>query len=172
MHDRPAQYEVRSFDKIVDDEDDYIGMIAYAIYKKEKIHWISSTEEQKGRPVTQEEIEEYFYSAAHRPEKLHSYRESAVTFLNDALMEQAEIIAQELVEENIEEIQGSFLSTILSDNLKKVWGDTTHDRWWALGIGVMSSIIATLIIALLAWLFVASPYLSDQPTITPTKTVE
>jgi hypothetical protein len=56
--DKPSSRS-RMFDALVANDDDLIGLVAYALYKQSKRDWLKAFEEEKERSPTSEEIQSY-----------------------------------------------------------------------------------------------------------------
>ncbi|WP_299003530.1 hypothetical protein [uncultured Shewanella sp.] len=72
----------RIFDEIIEGDDDFVGMIAYAIYKQEKIKWINVQYEKTGSYPVKDEIDRYFHDVASTPDSLARYRQQAEDIVN------------------------------------------------------------------------------------------
>ncbi|MBM2883143.1 hypothetical protein JFK97_01955 [Chromobacterium phragmitis] len=79
---------------------DFVGMVAYALYKKQKIEWIERfASEHEGRTPTQEDLQ-HFHRVSTMPSQIQAYREQAVNlldeFLDYALSDKVEQIRQDM----------------------------------------------------------------------------
>ncbi len=72
----------RIFDQIIEDDNDFVGMVAYSIYKQEKIKWIKLQHEKSGAYPTSEEIDKYFHNFASSDDVLKRYRTQAEDIVN------------------------------------------------------------------------------------------
>lgn len=76
------------YSKLVADENDILGIIAYAIYKRQKIDFIKTTKETYDRDPTPEEFQT-FYNISTTSSSLETYKAQAVelsqVFLDVAL---------------------------------------------------------------------------------------
>lgn len=68
------------YSNLVNGPDDFIGLVAYSIYKQEKIDYIRSFEEKHGKSPKPEELIEFHQIAQSR---LESYKELATGHVND-----------------------------------------------------------------------------------------
>lgn len=88
------------FDKLVGDDNDFVGIVAYTVYKRQKIEWLKNFEADNGRPATDAEIQAGFSVVSNLPSQVAAYREQAVdlidNFLDFAIGEQIEAIRQEI----------------------------------------------------------------------------
>ncbi|WP_206211601.1 hypothetical protein, partial [Vibrio sp. V22_P2S10T140] len=64
----------RIFEQIIEDDNDFVGMVAYSIYKQEKIKWIKMQHEKSGTYPSAEEIDKYFHNFASTDDVLKRYR--------------------------------------------------------------------------------------------------
>ncbi|MDC5111922.1 hypothetical protein NRA17_13120 [Acinetobacter baumannii] len=71
-----------TFGKLVKDDNDFVGMVAYTIYKKEKNNWKDTYEATHGVKPTYDQIQQYFNVDTTTPQKIASYRKLAEDRLN------------------------------------------------------------------------------------------
>lgn len=69
------------YEKLVCSQDDLVGMIAYSLYKKHKIEFITHIMDEKGRDPNDEECDSFFTSST-VPTQLNHYREQAENLLS------------------------------------------------------------------------------------------
>lgn len=72
----------QTFQKLVTKDDDFVGMVAYTIYKREKINWIASFKTRNQRDPSPDEIENGFNVDTDSDEKIRNYRKLAEEGLN------------------------------------------------------------------------------------------
>lgn len=72
------------YEKLVKSEDDLVGLIAYAIYKKHKIEFITRIKEEEGREPSQEECTAFF-KASTTDSQLAKYINDAKSILSDVV---------------------------------------------------------------------------------------
>ncbi|MDP1772898.1 MAG: hypothetical protein Q8L15_11495 [Methylobacter sp.] len=86
------------YDKLVEDKNDILGIIAYSIYKRQKIEYLKKFKEENNREATQSEINS-FKELSNSDTQLEFYRTQAVhlanAFLEEALSEHIEAKEQE-----------------------------------------------------------------------------
>lgn len=91
------------FTKLVQDDPDFVGMVAYALYKKQKIEWIQQFSSQNGGREPNEHELEPFHNMSNMQSMIDSYRNQAVDlldeFLDFALADKVEQIRQALIQE-------------------------------------------------------------------------
>lgn len=89
------------FDELVGDERDFVGIVAYTIYKRQKVEWLKRFEEEHERPATDDEVAAGFAKFSNLPSQISSYREQAIelvdNFLDVALGETIEEIREEML---------------------------------------------------------------------------
>lgn len=83
-----------TFGKLVKDDNDFVGMVAYTIYKKEKNNWKDTYEATHGIKPTYDQIQQYFNVDTTTPQKIASYRKLAEdrvnTFIDQTLTSELE----------------------------------------------------------------------------------
>lgn len=81
------------FSTLVQDDDDFVGMVAYTLYKRQKIEWIAQFKQNHGdSDPTPQELEDGFGKFSNMPSQIAAYRDQAIdlldAFLDAALGEQ------------------------------------------------------------------------------------
>ncbi|KJH60667.1 hypothetical protein [Acinetobacter calcoaceticus] len=71
-----------TFGKLVKDDNDFVGMVAYTIYKKEKNNWKDSFKQAHSREATYDEMCQFFNVNTTTPQKVDSYRKLAEDRVN------------------------------------------------------------------------------------------
>lgn len=88
------------FDSLVETKDDFVGMVAYTLYKRQKVEWIEEFKESNGRPPTLQDIEAGFGSVCSMSSQREAYIDQAITlideFLDQALSEKVQQATQEV----------------------------------------------------------------------------
>ncbi|MBY8212910.1 hypothetical protein KW517_02620 [Vibrio fluvialis] len=72
-----------SFGDIVEGDGDFVGYVAYSLYKAEKVKWIHNFKERSGNFPTPTQIDEYFTSFHSSADCVSKYRDDAERMLND-----------------------------------------------------------------------------------------
>lgn len=85
--------------ELVENEDDFVGAIAYSLYKRHKIEYINQCVEVTGEPPTDEQLAE-FYRTSCSPTSLDGYRHKADMLLSNLLHFATENIASEMQRQN------------------------------------------------------------------------
>jgi hypothetical protein len=63
----------RMFEELVSNDEDLIGLVAYALYKQSKRDWLMAFEAEKGRVPTEEELKSYIIGEC-TPRRIETYR--------------------------------------------------------------------------------------------------
>lgn len=73
-----------TYSHFVKDEDDFVGKIAYTLYKERKIAWIENTKKENGgTPPTEKEIYQYFISNENNETFVQKHIDEAKGMLQD-----------------------------------------------------------------------------------------
>jgi len=114
------------YSKLVDDENDILGIIAYSMYKRQKIEYIQTIIRKHGREPTDEEFQN-FYAISNSDSQLENYQSQAIAlanqFLEEALAEKARDIEEffsERTRQEIRNIRPSFVSGIFQSLIGSV----------------------------------------------------
>ncbi|MCK0506346.1 hypothetical protein [Aromatoleum anaerobium] len=93
------------FDKLVQDDGDFVGMVAYTVYKRQKVEWLKRFEQDHFRIPNDDEVEAGFSRFSNMQSQLDGYREQALdlldNFLDFALAEQIEEARNEIRDDAI-----------------------------------------------------------------------
>ena len=122
------------YDKLVQNKNDLIGIIAYGIYKQHKIEFITGIKESKNREPNEEECHAFFVSST-TDSQLSKYR-------NDA-----EIVLTEIVLRTAEEEINAREKEILLDYKKNIKEALPSD-FKTIVLSVVSSFIFSAILAI------------------------
>lgn len=115
------------YEKLVRSEDDLVGLVAYAIYKKHKIEFITRIKEEEGREPNDADCNAFF-KASTTQSQLVKYRNDAQTILSDVV---ANTTNEEL---------GRFEQEMLTDYENRI--KKCLPPWWH---NVLWSVIASFI---------------------------
>lgn len=89
--------------ELVKDEADVIGVIAYSVYKRQKIEYIESIRTEHARSPDDRELAS-FRALTNSPTQLDSYKQQAITlargFLQSAISEEAKTLSMRYEEES------------------------------------------------------------------------
>ncbi len=87
------------YKELVTSEDDFIGAIAYSLYKRHKIEYIKQCIDEIGESPTEEQLAE-FYRTSCSPTSLENYRHKADRLLSNLLHFATENIASDMQKQN------------------------------------------------------------------------
>ncbi|MBR3895571.1 MAG: hypothetical protein IKJ42_00905 [Bacteroidaceae bacterium] len=138
------------YEKLVTAEDDLVGLIAYGIYKKHKIEFITQIKEELQREPTQEECRSFF-AASTTESQLGNYRSQAETML----LEMVGNIAGEEIREYEKEMLREYkkeISACIPSNVK------------TFGVSILAGVVSTMLFTLIAGIFYFIGETSDQST--------
>ena len=62
------------FDDMIEDENDFVGKVAYSLYKQEKVAWVKHFNTQNSDYPTEDEIQKFFHVPSARPESIKRFR--------------------------------------------------------------------------------------------------
>lgn len=134
------------YEKLVEAEDDLVGLVAYGIYKRHKIEFITEIKETKMRDPNDDECASFFVSST-TESQLKKYRNDAEALLSDMVMNAAGEEIQEYEREMLREYQ---------DNIKKALPSNTKS--------VLLSVLAAFIFSLIAGMFFFLGSTSEKTT--------
>lgn len=132
----PAPYNY-IYSKLVADESDLIGRLAYSIYKQHKIEFIESHQAEHGRDPSEAEFSA-FYRATNTNHELESYRQRATGLFDE--------ISERLLEHKAEQVRcdleaGSQVLAEIRSLKKPLWRSVFENILAA----AITSILAALI---------------------------
>lgn len=114
---------------LVKDSNDFVGMIAYTIYKRQKIEFINDKKSKEGRPPNSKELE-VFYNTSKLQASIDSYleqgRKSAEDMMDNALIDR------------LFEAEEKFINSSIVENLNKIHNTLEEKKgwmWWIKSIG-------------------------------------
>lgn len=145
----------QTFKNLVTSTSDFVGMVAYTIYKNEKINWIESFNTKNGQEPTQAEIESGFNVASDTAVKIQQYRSLAEDEVNQFI----EFTLSDEINKFTASLQQSTIISSVTSTLNQV--ETTvssikkrdkSDIWFAVWTGVASTFIVALL-SFVVWLF-------------------
>ena len=124
------------YNKLVKDETDIIGHIAYSLYKIDKINYIESFKQKNDGKELEEDDIVHFNTMSSMDSSVNRYRNTAVTVLQSFA---DSVISQEV--SNVEREYKKHLTSIISP---------LKTKWWE---AILQSIIGAFIFALLVAAF-------------------
>lgn len=143
------------YEKLVTAEDDVVGLIAYGIYKKHKIEFITKIKDEKGREPTDKECCSFF-AASTTGSQLNNYRSQAETMLSEIV---GNVANEELMRYEDEMLKSykKEISSCLPSNFK------------TFGLSILAGVVSTLLFTLIAGIFYFIGETSDRSTRDKTK---
>lgn len=152
------------YKKLVQGPNDVVGALAYALYKQEKIAYVTDWTEANGRaPIDSELIE--FHRMTNMPQRIAAYKQEANTLLQEFLDDALFIVLQE----RNKEMQEGFLAQQLSGISNQINARASEHRrslakrngfWTGVGQNVVAGVVTTLIafgFVLAAWMWTEGP---------------
>lgn len=130
------------YNELVDQPNNLVGLLAYSIYKKEKINYVKRFEEEHRRPPDPSELKEFHQQSHHRIGQYNEIAESRVSDLFDSLFKtQSELLEEEYNNRLMAELKAY------------------KPSWWA-GVfqGVMGSILYSIFIGLIIFYLLYAQY--------------
>lgn len=170
-------FQHRTFSRLVEEDSDIIGMIAYTLYKREKIEWINAFTTSHGLEPTDTDIRDYFNILTDKDAKIDEYRKRAETIMqeiiNEVIADDLEIYREELknhiiynsitssnqsLEQKISSTSSVLEQKIESSNLVLEQKIAALDKplWKNLGENVFFSIVSAIVLAIIGlgfWLW-------------------
>lgn len=143
------------YEKLVSTEDDLVGLIAYGIYKKHKIEFITKIKDEYNREPTEEECKS-FSAASTTESQLKNYRGQAETLLSEMVGN----IANEELRRYEDEMLRSYkreITACLPSNKR------------SFGLSIVAGVLSTLLFTVIAGIFYFVGETSDRSTRNKTK---
>lgn len=145
------------YEKLVSSEDDLVGLIAYGIYKKHKIEFITNIKEECQREPLSEECRSFFVAST-TPSQLEKYRNQAETMLSEMVG-------------NIAQSELSQYEVTMLKNYKKELSSCIPSNWSTFGLSVLSGILSAFLFAVIAGIFYFIGETSDKSTQEQTREI-
>lgn len=149
-----AQYSF-IYREIVTGDDDVVGLIAYGIYKKHKIEFITKVKNTLGREPTAEEFGS-FIAASTTESQLRNYRSQAEIMLSETV--------GQIAGEELKIYENEMLRTYRAE-ISSCIPSNSRTFWTSIGAGFAASVLFTVI----AGLFYFMGETSDRTTRDNTK---
>lgn len=136
------------YDELVSDSDDIAGIIAYSVYKRQKIEWIKKfKEDHEGRDPTEDELRN-FTGISTSPAQLEFYKSEAAFLTQNFL--------SDVLEEDLIEREASFFRSKVSTELTRIRPSFWRDVF-AGAIGALVFVMITGVLYFAVWSLTASP---------------
>lgn len=129
------------FEDLIKDENDFVGKVAYSIYKQEKVRWIQHHKEKHEEYPSKDIIQKYFHLPNSRPETIARYRSEAEDSVNDFIRL---TLSEELT---------SYKEALKDDEVLK---QIKKPFWQSVKESIVAALIASFIIAIFSlglWLY-------------------
>lgn len=134
----------QTFRKLINHDKDFVGMIAYTVYKNEKIDWIDRFIAKEQRSPTQAEIDIGFNIATDSDLRIENYRSIAEVQLNSFI----DLTIANEIEGYRQEIHDDAIVKSIKKLETKSWKDHWDSIWTSL---VSTAIIAFIGIVIWLW---------------------
>jgi len=128
------------YDKLVENDGDFQGLVAYGIYKRHKIEFINSIKKEKNTSKISDEDLYSFHISSNSPSQIESYKLQANKLLSGSFMA--------IMEEQLKEAEADF-HYMCRDNLKNAMPKPGKTIF----ISVLSSLIASIVIGSILMFF-------------------
>ncbi|MCM1356471.1 MAG: hypothetical protein NC212_08720 [Staphylococcus sp.] len=152
------------YKKLVTDDNDLIGLIAYGLYKQHKIEFIRSYRESHNDSDPSESDCEAFALSSCAPTQLKQYRDSAETLLQqitlEATREEIKSFEDNMLHQYRSEIEKALTSRNLSDAISSAV-EKSQPEWW---LSVLWSVVGAFVFSLIAALFIFIGSTSEKST--------
>ncbi|WP_395055727.1 hypothetical protein [Polaromonas sp.] len=123
------------------DPHDLVGLIAYSLYKRQKLDFVDAHQSEHGCKPTADELR-VFYQLVNMPDQIEALRTRSATLL--------EQVSEVVLEEALQEMQKDFQARLLSE-LK-----TPKNFWRAVGENVLANLVAAGLVTLALVMFYLS----------------
>lgn len=145
------------YEKLVISDDDLVGLVAYGIYKKHKIEFISKIKADEHREPTEDECRSFF-AASTTDSQLSKYRSEAESILSETV---ARIAKDEIDNFEKDMLKGyrHEISSCLPTN------------WQTFGVSVLSGVVSAFLFSLIAAAFFFMGETSERTTRDNTKDI-
>lgn len=122
-----------TYSALVEDPNDLVGLIAYSLYKREKLDFVEAQHTKHGRVLTSDELQ-VFYQLVNMPAQVEALRTRSATLL--------EQVTEAVLEEAVEQLENDYKAKLTAE-LK------IHKNFWrAVGENVVANLVAAGLIAL------------------------
>lgn len=155
------------YDKLVGTDNDLVGLVAYGLYKKHKIEFITNIKETSNREPTDEECNAFFIAST-ADSQILKYRRDAEDLISEIVVGSAEEESRKYEIDMLHDYQRSIRNVLPSD-LKSVFLSIIGAFAFSLIAGIFYFIGGTSEKAIqdntLKVLEVAKPYIQKEDTI-------
>ncbi|MBP5563900.1 MAG: hypothetical protein J6X51_07700 [Bacteroidales bacterium] len=123
------------YNKLVRDENDFHGLVAYGLYKRHKIDYINQLKKEKNKDDVSDDELECFHLSSNTPSQLAAYHMQAANLLSETFIAEMQYQVDNEVKNIHKDIQKEIKAALPG------WKSTML-------ISIVSSIIASVIIAI------------------------
>ena len=131
----------KTYSNIVQDPCDLVGLIAYSLYKKQKLEFVDAHVSAHGQQPTVAELQ-VFYQLVSMPGQIEALRTQSATLLEQV----SEVVLEEAVQEMDKDYQAKLMAELKAPK----------NFWRAVGENVLANLLAAGLVALAAVLFYLS----------------
>lgn len=131
----------RTYSNLVQGSDDLVGLIAYSLYKRQKLDFVDSHQRDHGRPPSLDELQ-VFYQLVSMPGQIEALRTRSATLL--------EQVSEEVFDEAVQELEKDYEARLMAE-LK-----TPKNFWRAVGENIVANIVAAGLVTLAVVVFYLS----------------
>lgn len=143
------------YEKLVVSEEDLVGLIAYGIYKRHKIEYITRIKEEQKREPTDEEFNAFFIAST-TSSQLEKYRSQAENMLLE--------MAGNITDNELRQYESDMLR-----NYKKEISSCVPSNWTSFFISIGAGVVSAFLFAIIAGMFYFIGETSDRSTHDKTK---
>lgn len=146
------------YERLVQDENDIVGLIAYSIYKRHKIEFIKSYKEtHDGKAPTPEEFKAFVLSTC-APVSLKQYRDNAETFLQQMTLEAAREEISAFEKQMLDDYKANIQEVLMAqkNQFLEGFGEVVKDKmpkgWQSMLWSMLAGFTLSVLVALFYWI--------------------
>lgn len=125
---------------IVNDENDIVGLVAYALYKQHKIEFFKEARKSNGGNEPSEEAIKAFIQSSSATSQIKKYRAEANAILSDVVIS----VAQEQINQAEAEMLHEY-----EDRIRQSVRKETPGKWKTIGLNVVGTAMFSIIITII-----------------------
>ena len=133
------------YSQLVTQEKDFLGMVAYAIYKNQKIEWVKDFRARNNNQDPSDAELDIFHNFANMPSQIKQYKDQALALIEE--------FNWQALENEIEQYRKDILQSAVIKAVTPGW----IKRIFEYGISSFVSSIITLALAFFIWLAAKGP---------------
>ena len=133
------------YSKLVKNEGDMVGHIAYSLYKAEKVQYIKEQKKTMKVDVLPEKVVQEFYSGRDNQKSLEHYRGMAETILQKFIGGSFDDMSGQVIDEVTNRLTQHMDNSVLPLLPQK---ESSWKRFWG---GVAQSMVGTVVLAFIVW---------------------